>query len=389
MDKRINIMAIAMGINTLAYSITFPFLGLYLHKERGYPMSEVAVIFLIMGIARIVAPPVCGHILDAFGRRRVLILGPAIRGITFFILSYLAWCKAGIEVFAVGIFFMSFFGMFFMSASDSYVSDITEPSTRPDAYARVKVGLNVGWAIGPAVGAYLSQTPFSLLFGITGALCFFTSFVSYRWCPETTVKLKKAADIITIRIWKDKQFIYFLFVAFLLYLLTSQLVTTLGVFTTGYLGFPTKSLGLLYTINGLVIILLQLPFNKAINAIELKTRLIAGSILYAIGYLSLAWCVTWTHVAIAVVVFTSGELVVAPVVSTYVSYLAPKGAVGRYMGAFGMVFGLGYSLGPYIGSNLYGMYPNNPLLVWGPLALFGIFAAIGFNRLPAIEKITR
>ncbi|MBS1370003.1 MAG: hypothetical protein HPZ91_08635, partial [Lentisphaeria bacterium] len=53
---RANSLACAWAINSLAYSIIYPFLPVYLHKWRGVPMETVGLIFPLMGGAIIFSP---------------------------------------------------------------------------------------------------------------------------------------------------------------------------------------------------------------------------------------------------------------------------------------------------------------------------------------------
>jgi len=48
--KRLNIISITFAFNTLAGSIVFPFLPIYLHTIRRIPMSTVGLIFPVMGL---------------------------------------------------------------------------------------------------------------------------------------------------------------------------------------------------------------------------------------------------------------------------------------------------------------------------------------------------
>ena len=64
---RANSLAFAWTINSLAYSIVYPFLPIYLHSERGYPMTTVGVIFPLMGAAIIVSPLIAGTLTDRIG----------------------------------------------------------------------------------------------------------------------------------------------------------------------------------------------------------------------------------------------------------------------------------------------------------------------------------
>lgn len=65
------------------FSISLPFLALYLYQERGLSMTLVGIIFLIGGLCSAVTQMVGGVLSDRFGRR-LLLLGSAGISIPFY-----------------------------------------------------------------------------------------------------------------------------------------------------------------------------------------------------------------------------------------------------------------------------------------------------------------
>ena len=180
-----NRLSLAWCGHSLAFSIVYPFIPLYLHDGRGFPMSLVGLIFPAMGAGMILGPMVSGFLVDNFGRRQVLWGGMFVRGLLFLLLAAMAWRDAPFWAFAAAMFVNSCMGMFFQNASDAYLTDITTPEERPIAYSKIRVGTNVGWALGPMLGSFMARTPFSLLFALTGVVCLAVAFYVRATCPET------------------------------------------------------------------------------------------------------------------------------------------------------------------------------------------------------------
>ena len=88
---RANSLAFAWTINSLAYSIVYPFLPIYLHSERGYPMTTVGLIFPLMGAAIIVSPLIAGTLIDRIGRRLMMQFGQTGRAVLFAVLAVMAF----------------------------------------------------------------------------------------------------------------------------------------------------------------------------------------------------------------------------------------------------------------------------------------------------------
>lgn len=393
MDPRVNWIAMAWAVNTFGFSITYPFLPLYLNTRRGVPMSKVGLFFLVMGAARIIGPMIAGVLADRFGRRRLMIFGPLSRMAVFVALALLVATDASILLMGAGLFVGALVGGFFGNASNAYVTDITSSDQRPEAFSRLRIGLNIGWMAGPATGAFLSQSPFSLLFAITGVLCIIPAALAWKFCPEPP--RARTERIGWYSPWslfaplrRDPAIMAHLGFGLLLFLVTGQLVSTLSVFSHNDVGVPTWQVGLLYTINGLTVILLQLPVNRLLKHTNLAVRIMIGCAFYAVGYSSVGWAANWWFLAGSVIVLTCGELMTEPAMVSAVSRMAPETHVGRYMGLYTVVRGLGFSMGPFVGGIAYDTLHHNPPVMWAVLAGGAVLAAGGFfllRKLPAME----
>lgn len=383
-DNRSTSLAAAWAINSLAYSIVYPFIPIYLHEERNIPMDVVGTIFPLMGLAVILAPPVSGWLTDRIGRRFMMQFGQSSRAALFLILAALAFLQAPFWLFAVILMINAGVGTFFQVAADSYLTDLTTPEERPRVYSKIRIGTNIGWAVGPMLGAFLARTPFSLMFAITAILCMAGTFYTGHCCrevPQAVSATSKAEDKSTVwSILRNSTLLKLLISSFLLFLLTSQLYSVLSVYATGVVGVSRDTLGLVYSVNGFTIIFFQLPVTQLLDRIRMhqSLRLLSGAALYALGYFSLAFCTGGWSLGTAVFVLTLGEVIVQPALFTQVSRLAPQGGVGRSMATLGLVRGIGMAVGPWIGSLVFQSYSGTPLILWGILSSFAVIAGIGF-----------
>ena len=393
LDRRITPLAIMWGVSTLAYSIVYPFLPLYFNKQRGVPMASVGIIMLLMGVARMTGPIVGGALVDALGRRTLLVAGPVVRGMVFVVLAALAAIDASVPILTATLMLGMFVGAFFENASFAYITDITSPERRPDAFGRIRVGLNVGWTAGPLLGGWAASSaiaphlwnkPFAVLFALTAGLSLVTALIAYKRCPETKGRSAKGEGsaqygLGVLRIFRlDPAFALFMAFSFLLFLASSQLSSTLSVYSVKIVGIAEQQLGMLYAINGLMIIFFQIPITRMVSRLSQGARASIGAGLYTLGYLSMALAGSWWHLAASVVVVSTGELLTEPAIMTSVSRMSGRESVGRYMGLYGLVRGLGYSVGPWLGATLYSQFAHQPLCLWSPLAIGALAAAVGF-----------
>ncbi len=387
LSDRANSLAFAWTINSLAYSIVYPFLPIYLHSGRGYPMSTVGLIFPLMGLAVILFPLIGGPLTDRFGRRMMMQFGQTGRAAIFLLLALMAFLNAPFWLFALALMLNAGIGTFFQIGSDAYLTDISRPEERPRMFSRLRIGTNVGWALGPMLGSFLIGTPFWLLFVLTSVLCVLGAWYTGRVCkpaPHHAVAVPAGAAKFTVsRLLSDRRLTGMLGCSFVLFLLTSQLYSVMSVYATGVVGISPAALGLIYSVNGFSIIVFQMPVTWLLERFRLTypIRLVIGAAIYTIGYFTLGFAANAGMMALSVLFITIGEAAVMPSVYSGVSHLAPHGGAGRYMAALALVRGVGYAIGPFLGSTLFDACSGRPLLLWGLLSLLGVAAMIGYVRL--------
>ncbi len=394
--SRANNMAIAWAINSLAYSIVYPFIPLYLHTGRGFSMATVSWIFPFMGIGAMLGPLVAGPLVDCLGRRIILIFGPSVRGLLFFLLAFFVYTNSSFISFAIVLMLTSFVGAFFQNASDAYLTDLTPLNKRAKIYSRIRVGTNVGFAIGPMLGAFLARAPFSLLFALTGFLCLAGATFTAYTCPEIrssrseleTANLPNSKVSVMWQMLKHHQFLYFSFFYFIIMMLASQLYSTMSVYSTQVVGVSKNMLGIIYSMNGATIVFLQIPLTKYFDkfGFNLYPRMIIGVILYGIGYFVLGFASSTIFLMAIVVIITLGEIILIPAAYALVSDMAPSKWVGRYMGVFGLLRGVGYAVGPWIGAQLFTKMTGRPIALWSILSSFALMAIVGFIIIDFTQK---
>ena len=382
-------LAAAWSFNQLAYAIVYPFIPIYLYQQRGMPYTQVSLIFPLLGLAVILAPLPCGWLTDKFGHGKMMLAGQLLRGVIFFFLAFLVYIEAPFWMFAVSLMFNTAVGCAFQVGSDAYLVSIAAPEERPSYYGKIRIGYNIGWATGPMLGAFFAKTPFWAFFIITGLLCVAGTFYTRITCCQNsadnrigTEKTPSGAvtkeESIMRTISGNPRFILLMFGTLLLMTLASQLYSTMSVFATQSVGISNQALGSIYSLNGFMVLVLQLPVTALLTRmrVPLTIQLILGSVLYTVGYWQLGFaCGAW-FIAAAVIIVTSGEIVIQPALYTAVSAEANSSNAGRMMSASSLMRGIGYSAGPWIGGQLFGKVP--PLMLWGILSSFAVISALAF-----------
>ncbi|MBO5990096.1 MAG: MFS transporter, partial [Lentisphaeria bacterium] len=383
-DKSIS-LAVAWSFNQLAYAIVYPFIPLYLSNERGLPYTLVSWIFPLMGFAVILAPVPCGWMTDKLGRSFMMLFGQLGRGIIFFILAFMVFVNAPFWLFVIFLMLNTAVGVAFQIGSDAYLADISSEEERPSYYGKIRIGFNLGWAVGPMLGAFFAKTPFWLFFFMTGLLCIAgTVYTKVSCCndiasPVKKIQKEKSSASILPEILGNRNFLLYMAGTLFLMCLASQLYSTLSIFSTTIAGVSRKALGSIYSLNGAMVLLLQLPVVGLLKKwnTPVKLQLVAGTVLYAAGYSLLGFSAGAVAVACAVAIVTLGEIAAQPALYTSIAAETRPDNAGRMFSVYSLMRGIGYSVGPWFGAQLFDNC-KSPLILWGTLAGFAVAAAVVF-----------
>ena len=173
--------------------------------------------------------------------------------------------------------------------------------------------------------------------------------------------------------------------------LTFLWVTTLPIYASVNLGLPTPLWGLLFGLNGLLIVVFQLRIAAACE-LRSKPRVMALAVcLYAVGLAPVAFLSPSTAViglAFTVSIVTVAEMLLMPVVAAFVSDLSPVARRGTYQGVALAAGSIGSGIGPPIAG--YALDASHGEALWLVAAAILAVVALGFvvlatwtDRLPA------
>ena len=373
-------MAAVQLVMATGFSICIPFLALYLYQDRGLSMTLVGLIILGAGLCSAVTQAFGGALSDRFGRRPILIVASSISIFLYSGLAVLIGISA--PVWAIAIAYVAGRAMLTIARPviSAMVADFTSKEKLTEAYGILRIGGNLGWAFGPALGGYLATfLPYGWLFGIAALACAVVFLIVFFFVHDSSHWVSRSAglrDVLPPA--EDRIFLAFIGLSVLLFIAMGQMASTLSIFTVNMLGFSKAQFGLLLTLNGLIVIFFQYPMTVALRRVAKFRALILGSLLYVFGYLSLGWTTQFGWALVAMAVVTGGEIIHAPVSLSVIGELSPEDQRGRYMGLFGLSQTIGIAVGPLVGGLLLDAFPLNPELVWAPIASIALIAALGY-----------
>jgi len=119
-------------------------------------MTLVGMFILIAGLCSAAAQMVGGVLSDRFGRRPLLIGAAGIRVPLYAGMAVLIWFSAPVWAIIVIYIAGQSVGMMVHPVTSAMVADLSPKDRLTETYGLLRVGRNLGWAAGPAVGGYLA-----------------------------------------------------------------------------------------------------------------------------------------------------------------------------------------------------------------------------------------
>jgi MFS family permease len=400
------VLVLAAGdlVASFGFSLFFPFLTIYLVQTLGASAAQAGLVVAAYSIFSVGSGIAGGWLADRIGRRPVL-----IGSISCTAVLVLAMAMAT-EVWHVALF-MLLLGCIdpaFVPAARAAVADTVEEPQRPRAFGLLSVANAIGWIAGPIIGAGLSSLGYPLLFGVSGVLVGSYSVIAFRWLPETRPRAaqpvredpgtSRAAGLGDAHVRHDRAdglrlriFGALLPLLAVTHGLTFLWVTTLPIYASVSLGLPTPIWGLLFGLNGLLIVLFQLRIATACEG-RSKPRVMALAVcLYAVGLAPIALLSPSTAVvglALTIALVTVGEMLIGPTIAAFVSDLSPVNRRGTYQGIALAAGSIGAGIGPPIAG--YVLDASHGQVLWLGAAAILAVVAVGFvvlarwtDRLPA------
>jgi MFS family permease len=344
------------------------FLALYL-VEEGFSAAQAGLAIGGYGIGAIAASALGGHLADRLGRRETIAVSMFGSAAVMLALSQARaiWLIVALTVLAGAA------AELYRPASGALLADLTTAGQRVPAFAVYRFAINLGFAAGPATAGLLAERSFFLIFlgdaissVVFGALAL-TMFP--RGKPEHHEEERRGELLRALR--HDRVFLYFLLASFCGALVYVQHTSTLPLEVRAD-GFSPAVFGALISLNGLVIIAIELPLILLTQRFPMRPVLAVGELLVGLGFALIVFADTVPLLAATVVVWTLGEIVFSPIASAYVADVAPVHMRGRYQGAWDTSFGIALVVGPVLGTLLYSVSPD---ALWLACGLAGLVAA--------------
>jgi MFS family permease len=355
-----------------AYHLSFLYVGLLVSL-----VIPVSLLASILG----------GAASDRYGRRPFVAYPPLANALVSLLL-YAFW-NQGLSV-VMGLWAASmFFGSVGGGAQNALMTDVSEETRRMSVFSLLRIFGNVGFAISPALGGLLaSQFGIPVVFLVACGASLVGGLILTLFLGETRPESAPSARPLGERAsfpFYDSTFVAFGVLGIGLTLAAGQFGTALTLFSVGVRHFSYEQVGWLYSLNGIIVVTLQMPIAWGLKRRHLLWMAV-GTLCYGGAYAIFYVGTVYAAFLLAMGVLTIGENLVSPLQNTIVAAMARTEDRGSYFGAYAAITNGANVFSPSLGTLLLGT--GNPLLLWGAFGLLTVVVAAGYlalrRRLPQL-----
>jgi MFS family permease len=332
-----------------------PFMSLFLTGEAGLSGSAAGLVVAGYGGGVVLSAFAGGLCADLLGRKRTLVASLVLSAAT---LTVVPAFDDPVVIAAL----LCVFGLVNGAAQPAIATLIVDIAPRQHlraAFAYKYWAVNLGYAAGPLFAGLLADHAFRyLFFGQAGVLLVAAGIVVAR-VPETlpttgptaSGKNDEQAAVGISDVLRDRVFVAFVLAMFGYSVVYVQSTVALPLAMVDD-GFSTQDYGYLLTLNGVLLCLLQLPSARVLGRWRREAVLVGALCVTAVGVGLQAVATSWPVYALAVTVWTLGEMGGHPSAQSIASDLSSPRARGRYQGVYALAFSAATMVAPVVGGTV-------------------------------------
>ncbi|MGW2021534.1 MDR family MFS transporter [Streptomyces decoyicus] len=360
------------------------FLALYLTVERGYSASYAGLVGALYGLGGVISSVGAGVLADRLGRRPTMLIAQLSTAASVALLGFM---ESPVAIAVVtGVVGMATNAS--RPAVQAMMADIVAPEDRVRAFSLNYWAINLGFAISSTAAGLIAQHGYLVLFLGEATLVLGCALIVFWKLPESRPAASgpagqddagaAPAPVSMLTVLRDGRFMTVVGLNLLLALLFQQAYVSMPV-SMGQDGFTSADFGLVIAVNGVLVVLLQIPVTRFIEHRSPAMLLIGSALLAGYGFGLTALAGSVAMYAVAVGVWTLGEIINSPTQMGLVVRLSPLHGRGRYQGMYSLSWSIASLAAPLLGGTVIDHYGADAL--WAGCAVVGTVAALGYGLL--------
>jgi MFS family permease len=330
------------------------FLVLFLTR-RGYSAGQAGLALGVYGAGGVIGAFAGGWLSDRLSARTATLISMMGSAVLIASIIYLRIYL----LILLAVLLVSTVGLFYRPAAQSLITELAPADQLVMVTAMYRLCLNLGTTAAPLIGVALASVSYDLLFWAEALAALTYGLIALVALPRAvrapsrasaqTVKQPRSGYLAVLADWR-----YMIFLgSFLLVIIVYCQYTAALPLAILHAGLSIWWYGMIVTLNAAIVVACEVVATKYVQAWPLRLTLLSGWGLMAVGYGIYAIAMVPVFLILGTVVWTLSEIVGAPTTFAYPGMVAPAHLRGRYFGAMQSIFGLGSTLGPILGVELF------------------------------------
>lgn len=365
-------------------SMVLPFMTVYMTANLGYSTVQAGIIMSVYGLGGLLGSYLGGRWTDKFGPFQVQLFSLLFGGGCYLLLPLLT----GFYSLALGIFVCATVNDAMRPAASSMIGHFATKETTTRSFSLMRMAINLGVAIGPAVAGLLAETNYFWLFfgdGITCIAAGVVFFFYFRGKRPQIHKEDKQEDQSQKSPYTEPAFLYFLFLCFCYAAAFFQIFSSIPLYYKDVYFQSEKAIGLLIGFNGVIVFLFEMITVSQIEKRFKPERLIiAGTLMLGVSFAIFNLFTGMWVLITAMTLLSFSEIFAMPFMISHVVKTATPQTRGSHLAAYTIAWSVAFIVSPYCSTQIIDKLGFDAL--WWTFGIFCAIIAIGFLKVRGIKS---
>lgn len=375
MQIRLKWLCILAFLNNVGYSCVWLLTTIYMHNKLHESLVTVGIVLLFYSLSNVLGAYLSGVLFDKMNTFHLNVIGQVITLVTIIMLIFLN----GWPAYPILLCFFGFGTGWILTIINALATKIRKyDSVR--VFNMLYLVENVGLVVGAAITGLLYNIGISVLFMTISVLYVISSVIVLTVFKKINIinqKRNKSGKVKHKNMNHANYVLIFslLFGLVIIWIMYEQWMSNLSIYML-QLGISTEKYSLLWTLNGVLIVVFQLAVGfvgRFVNT--LYFQICFGTFALSVSFIILMHATQYQNFVSAMIVLTLGEALVVPAIPAIVNQLSSYSAKGKYQGYVNAFSSLGRALGPLAGGLIIESISYSALFEIGTVTNFVLFVA--------------
>ncbi len=387
------ILMFNMFIAMSGIGLIIPIMPDYL-KTFGVAGQALGFLIAAYAFAQFIFSPLSGQLSDRHGRKKVIIFGLIIFGLSqlAFSLSTELW------MLFVARFFSGFGAAFIIPPMMAFVADITTLENRGKGMGLLGASMSLGFMIGPGIGGFLAKISLETPFYFATGAAIFAAVLSFFLLPDPKPVvpvngIPKLKENLYQQMKRSTTTPYFVILIVMLVFSfgLANFQSTIALYVNYKYEYTPAEIALLITVGGFVGVIVQtFVINRLFRRYGEMRVILINLFIAAVSMVSILMVGTFWTILFVATLFSTATSLLRPAVNTLVSKLASQEEQGYAAGMMNAYMSLGNMIGPALAGIIFDINMNFPYIVGMFILLICfVIAATWAKRNAALLSETR